>query len=404
LLQAPGEQKSQQENPVPPSTKPNSKLPPSTSTPSLASTKTSKSVALKPDATQTKTSTPPPAQPAPAPNVPVQAPLPVPPPFAFCSPVGQSPAPSNVTPGQNPAYTYAPPAPFIPPGYPHYPLFGAQPYPSWYGQYPNSVQGLINPNKSKDLMEAFKSITKLKSNNTEHFLTWKTEIATQLNANSSWEQLVLEISPPEFLPTPVPSNLQHINQYLFAAIKSAMEDDIKILIKEGTTGGLELLESLTDALSPTLDPTTIQSYKSEVQIPRRHNNEKPLDYFLRIKSKKNILLDNGIDLGGLEAQDNVTGLVNTKQLLQNNRVAFTDEVTNINKYDIWPATWKLNQYNLRNLAMQINYEYEGMTFESSTQHEEGGTTRDPSSEYKRINKVTRPTSRTHKFEVLKFIR
>ena len=306
-------------------------------------------------------------------------------------PTGPSSAP-QMGPGPIPMHMHPNPANMVPPANVpfHQQQAGTNAQPQVIYVYPPNVNTTSSHSDTKSLMSAFKSLIKLGSTKASQFTTWKIAVATQLKTNSLWSQLVVNTNPPEFIASPVPPSLEDTNNALFAALVSTMDEDTKDLISENISGGIELLESLTKALSPTLTAATIVKYKAEVENPFRRVGESPKNYYLRLRDKMRILGNNQVSVK-IDTLAFVLGLHNTKHLLQDGKPAFASEIKNISEYKQWPITWDDNKSDLLNLALQINREYENLKFKYDAN----------SKEYKRINKVTTTTSFAHKNDMKK---
>jgi len=93
---------------------------------------------------------------------------------------------------------------------------------------------------------SFKAIDELLGENL-YFQAWKSNVASHLNSNSVWKQMVVSVSPPLFIHSPVPPSLEAADSALFAALKPRMDANAKTLIPVGISSGVELMERLTKA-------------------------------------------------------------------------------------------------------------------------------------------------------------
>ena len=89
------------------------------------------------------------------------------------------------------------------------------------------------------------------------FPSWKASVASHLKSHSVWKDLVVSVSPPVFIPSPVPTHMEAADSSLFAAMKYRMDPDAKKMIPVDITSGIELMEALTAACSPTLSEMTV---------------------------------------------------------------------------------------------------------------------------------------------------
>mmetsp|Transcript_22615 Transcript_22615/g.31909 ORF Transcript_22615/g.31909 Transcript_22615/m.31909 type:complete len:183 (-) Transcript_22615:827-1375(-) len=102
------------------------------------------------------------------------------------------------------------------------------------------------PDTTKEMILSFKAIDELLGENL-YFQAWKSNVASHLNSNSVWKQMVVSVSPPLFIHSPVPPSLEAADSALFAALKPRMDANAKTLIPVGISSGVELMERLTKA-------------------------------------------------------------------------------------------------------------------------------------------------------------
>ena len=270
-------------------------------------------------------------QPAPAPNYAYAAQYP--PGYSDMGGPGFVQPQGVAVPGTNAPYSYV--APFPGTGW-NFPGTIPTMQPPYYASVPPHIPPPVLD--SKAMISAFKTLPTLEGDNADTFPTWKISVATQLSTDPHWTKFVQLVKPAKFISPPVPSALVSTNNIMFAALKQSMDEASKLFIPDGISGGMELPEALSSALTPTLSKATILKYKNEISNPHRWAKETPSQYYLRLCNKQRLLMEAGVTTT-IDTLSFTCGLANNANTVESSgRPAFEEEIINITKYEKWTST------------------------------------------------------------------
>jgi len=178
----------------------------------------------------------------------------------------------------------------------------------------------------------------------------------------------------------------------------------KKLIPIGVSSGVELMERLTTACSPTLFEMEVIQLMGQLQNPHRKLSETPKEYLFHLQDLQQTLFHQNItvDISPLAF---VKGLVVYKQLLRDDTIAYKKEIDHLQQYGHWPQTWAPHKSVLLDLVMQINRDHEKMSFKPAfapgnndgrgNGGGRGNQNNGHDANYQRKNSVTEYTSMAH---------